>query len=229
MRLCCWTNPTNFICCCSLQEQRIKHLHPTKLNYVVLITVLYHVKSVFTYLFVPATWCFKLIIKMVLTSSELCCLASCCLKSSHPISIMILAGSQSPPMPGSDYTFFFSPVHNCQYVRLRRRGPINLLCVWYWQAVTLTDPDQAAPDHGVLSLWARSEAQVFVLSCRRTGCRTTKWKKKKKSDRLDFPCCGRKVSNTPDATRGKNASSEPDSECLPGTFVCRVKVGLNSC
>lgn len=116
---------------------------------------------------------------MVLTSSELCCLASCCLKSSHPFSIMILAGSQSPPMPGSDYTFFFS-IHNRQYVRLRRRGAINLLCVWCWRVVTLTDPDHAAPDHGVLSLWARSEAQVFVLSCRRTRCRIchTKWKKK---------------------------------------------------
>lgn len=111
MRLCCWTNPTNFICCCSLQEkkstQRIKHLHPTKLNYVVIITVLYHVKSVFTYLFVPATWCFKLITKMVLTSSELCCLASCCLKSSHPISIMILAGSQSPQCRDQTTLFFF--------------------------------------------------------------------------------------------------------------------------
>lgn len=67
MHLCCWTNLIYFVCCCFCKKkkstQRIKHLHLTKLNYVVIIAVLHHVKSAFTYLFVPATQCFKLRIK----------------------------------------------------------------------------------------------------------------------------------------------------------------------
>lgn len=171
--------------------QRIKHLHPTKLNYVAIITVLYHVKSVFTYLFVPATWCFELITKMVLTSSELCCLASCCLKSSHPFSIMILAGSQSPPMPGSDYTFFFffRPQPSvCQIAPTWCHK--SALCLVLASGHTRWPrPRGAQTWRAVATSTFRGTGLCFVLS--QNTLYDMSHKVTKKGDTSDFPCCGR--------------------------------------